>query len=167
MKQNFDIKLRTMKQVLACMMLWLTGMVSAEKPFDASLRKKHFHLDKSGLALKGYDPVAYFTVKKAVKGSKNWSTFYDGVTYYFASEANRKTFKAAPSKYEPMYGGWCAYAMGNDGSKVDIDVETFKISGGKLYLFYNAFFNNTLNDWNKDENKLKAKADANWTKIFK
>ena len=56
--------------------------------------------------------------------------------------------------------------MGNDGSKVEIDPETFKIVGGKLYLFYNRFFNNTLKSWNKNEAALKAKADANWQKIF-
>ena len=61
-----------------------------------------------------------------------------------------------------MYGGYCAYAMGFDGSLVEIDPETYKIIDGKLYLFYNAYFNNTKTKWDKDEKSLKAKADSNW-----
>ena len=78
-----------------------------------------------------------------------------------------KTFKKDPTKYEPQYGGWCAYAMGAKGEKVEINPETFKIVDGKLYLFYNRFFSNTLTDWNKDEAHLKKQADVNWQKTFK
>ena len=91
---------------------------------------------------------------------------YAGVTYNFSSAENKEAFKKSPAAYEPQYGGWCAYAMGNDGSKVSIDPETFKIVGGKLYLFYNRFFTNTLKSWNKDEVTLKKNADTNWQKIF-
>ena len=62
--------------------------------------------------------------------------------------------------------GWCAYAMGAKGEKVSIDPETFKIINGKLYLFYNSYFNNTLKSWNKNEPTLKAKADVNWKRIY-
>jgi YHS domain-containing protein len=130
-----------------------------------ALRKKHFNLD-GGIAISGYDPVAYFTQNKAVKGKKDMAVYHQGVTYYFSSAANKDLFKSNPSKYEPEYGGWCAYAMGEKGEKVSIDPETFKIVNGKLYLFYNRFFTNTLKDWNKNEAELKAKADANWPKIF-
>ena len=130
-----------------------------------SLRKKHFNLD-GGVAIDGYDPVSYFTQNKAVKGKKDMSVYYQGVTYYFSSVANKDLFKANPSRYEPEYGGWCAYAMGEKGEKVSIDPETFKVLNGKLYLFYNRFFNNTLKDWNKNEASLKAKGDVNWTKLF-
>ena len=71
-----------------------------------------------------------------------------------------------PEKYEPAYGGWCAYAMGNSSEKVEVDPETFKIIGGKLYLFYNFYFNNTLKSWNKNETGLKTKADGNWNKFI-
>ncbi len=130
-----------------------------------ALRKKHFNLD-GGIAISGYDPVAYFTQNKAVKGKKDMAVYHHGVTYYFSSAANKDLFKSNPSKYEPEYGGWCAYAMGEKGEKVSIDPETFKILNGKLYLFYNRFFTNTLKDWNKNEATLKARADANWPKIF-
>lgn len=129
------------------------------------LRKKHFNLE-NGVAIQGYDPVAYFNQNKAVKGKKDMAVFYNGATYYFSSAANKELFKANPSKYEPEYGGWCAYAMGANGDKVEIDPETFKIKDGKLYLFYHTYFNNTLNKWNKDENNLHTKANQNWTKTF-
>ena len=130
-----------------------------------ALRKKHFNLD-DGIAIKGYDPVAYFTQNKAIKGSKDLAVFHQGVTYYFSSVVNKEAFKTNPSKYEPEYGGWCAYAMGEKGEKVSVDPETFKIVGGKLYLFYNRYFTNTLKDWNKNEASLKSRADANWPKLF-
>jgi len=131
-----------------------------------ALRKKHFNLD-NGIAIKGYDPVAYFTQDKAVKGKKELAVSHQGILYYFSSEANKETFKAAPFKYEPEYGGWCAYAMGQNGEQVSVDPETFKIVNGKLYLFYNRYFTNTLKDWNKNEATLKKNADINWPKLFK
>ncbi|MBS1599994.1 MAG: YHS domain protein [Bacteroidetes bacterium] len=133
---------------------------------DASLRKKQFNLD-NGVALSGYDPVSYFTQNKPVKGNKDLAVVDNGVTYYFSSAADKEEFKKNPSKYEPQYGGWCAYAMGKDGSKVEIDPETFKIINGKLFVFYNKFFNNTLKSWNKDETKLHQQADANWSKVYR
>ena len=131
-----------------------------------ALRKKHFNLE-NGIAIKGYDPVAYFTQNKAVKGKKELAVSHQGILYYFSSAENKEAFKANPFKYEPEYGGWCAYAMGNSGEKVSIDPETFKIVNGKLYLFYNRFFTNTLKDWNKNEASLKKNADVNWPKLFK
>ncbi|MGL2967333.1 YHS domain-containing (seleno)protein [Flavobacterium sp. XGLA_31] len=127
-------------------------------------RGAQFNLDHK-LALQGYDPVAYFTQKKAIKGQKELATTYEGITYYFSSEANKAAFVKNPAGYEPQYGGWCAFAMGDYGKKVEVNPETFKILDGKLYLFYNAYFNNTLKDWNKDETNLKKKADANWKKL--
>ncbi|MDX2048911.1 MAG: YHS domain-containing (seleno)protein [Chitinophagaceae bacterium] len=131
-----------------------------------ALRKKHFNLSK-GVAIEGYDPVAYFTQNKAIEGKKEMAFAFEGATYYFSSEQNREEFKKHPSKYEPAYGGWCAYAMGAEGDKVDINPQTFKIVNGKLNLFYNKYFNNTLTKWNKDEVALKAKAEQNWQKTFR
>jgi YHS domain-containing protein len=128
---------------------------------DAGVRTKHFNLD-DGVAIHGFDPVAYFTHAKAIKGKKDIAAIHEGVTYRFATVEDKEAFTKNPVAYEPQYGGWCAYAMGNDGSKVNIDPETFKIINNKLYLFYNSFFNNTLKSWNKDEARLKQDADANW-----
>ena len=133
---------------------------------QAVLRTKDFNLEK-GLAIQGYDPVAYFTQSKAVKGNKQFAASAEGVTYYFSTAANKELFVKDYKKYEPQYGGWCAYAMGATNDKVEIYPETFKIVGGKLYLFYHSWVNNTLNKWNKDEAGLKSKADINWANIFK
>lgn len=154
-----------MKAVLLSVMVLLIGsFVFAQ---DAvALRKKNLNLE-NGVAIQGYDPVTYFTQEKAVEGNKNFSVFYEGALYYFSSAENKEAFKKTPAKYEPQYGGWCAYAMGKTGEKVEVDPETFKILDGKLYLFYNKHFNNTLKSWNKDEMNLKANADANWQKIFR
>ena len=122
---------------------------------------------KNKVALQGYDPVAYFKENKAIKGKSNFIASYMGVTYKFSSVANKDSFMRNPAIYEPQFGGWCAFAMGDSGDKVDVNPETFKIIDGKLYLFYNAFFNNTLKSWNKDEANLKAKAENNWKKIYK
>ncbi len=155
-----------MKQLLGAFFLsaLLTGGTSAQQ--SANLRKKEFNLEGSGLAIQGYDPVAYFNQNKAIEGKKGITAQYNGITYRFANVQNRDVFSAVPGKYEPQYGGWCAYAMGAKGEKVSVDPETFKIVDGKLYLFYNKFFSNTLKDWNKDESHLKANADKNWQKVI-
>ena len=128
-------------------------------------RTKEYNLENK-VALQGYDPVAYFIQKKALKGKTTLATTYEGVVYYFSTQANKEFFAKNPSQYEPQFGGWCAYAMGANAEKVEINPETFKILDGKLYLFYNAYFNNTLKSWNKDEVNLKKKAETNWKKIL-
>jgi YHS domain-containing protein len=156
MKKLFNLLLVT---------VFTASIASAQAQTD--VRKKQFNLDNAGLAIEGYDPVAYFTQQKAVEGKKEISLTNDGVTYHFATTQDRDLFKANPAKYEPQYGGWCAYAMGATGKKVEIDPGTFKLLDGKLYLFYNKFFNNTKKSWDKDEANLKAKADANWAKFVR
>lgn len=126
---------------------------------------KHYNAEKSGLALEGYDPVSYFLKNKAVEGKKEYAAKVEGITYYFENASNRDLFTKNPQKFRPQFGGWCAYAMGASGEKVEVDPETFKILDGKLYLFYNKYFNNTLKTWNKDEPALKAKAEKNWESI--
>jgi YHS domain-containing protein len=149
--------------VLLMMVGFISATVIAQDP--GALRKKHFNLE-GNVAIDGYDPVAYFKSKKAVKGKKELAVSHQGVVYYFSSVENKEEFKKSPAQYEPQYGGWCAYAMGASGEKVSVDPETFKVLDGKLYLFYNKFFNNTLKSWNKDEAKLKKSADASWKQTF-
>ncbi len=131
---------------------------------DAAPRQKQYNLDH-GLAIDGYDPVSYFN-GKPLKGSSTFAYTYGGVMYRFATAANAERFKKNPMTYEPAYGGWCAYAMGATGEKVSVDPETYKITDGHLYLFYNKFFTNTLPKWNKDERTLTRQADANWKKFY-
>lgn len=140
-------------------------IITAIHAQTANNKTKHFNTENN-IAIDGYDPVAYFTQNKAVKGNKNFAVSADGVIYHFSSQANKDLFVKTPAKYEPQYGGWCAYAMGAKGTKVEIDPKTFKILNGKLYLFYNKTFTNTLPLWNKDEANLKSKADNNWQQIL-
>jgi YHS domain-containing protein len=128
-----------------------------------AIRQKNFNVKKN-IAVEGYDPVSFFD-KKPVEGDEKFTFTHKGVIYLFATQANLNKFKTSPEKYEPAYGGWCAYAMGETGEKVKIDPETYKIVDGKLFLFYNFWGNNTLEDWNENEKSLKTKADQNWKKI--
>lgn len=143
----------------------MTLFIGSQLYAQSALRLKQFNFE-NGLAIQGYDPVAYFTQGKAIEGNKQFAAVFEGVTYRFANAANKDLFLKDPKKYEPQYGGWCAYAMGATNEKVEIDPETFKIVNGKLYLFFHNFINNTLPKWNKDEANLKAKADKNWQVIY-
>lgn len=91
------------------------------------------NLDSRGVALHGHDPVAYFVEGKPMQGRAELSLAVNGATYWFASEANRQAFKADPAKYEPQYGGYCAYGVAQ-GYKPDIDPNAFKVVDGKLFL---------------------------------
>lgn len=124
----------------------------------------HDNVDKKHLAVQGYDVVSYFTTGKPVKGNEKITATHNGHTYRFASHDNHKKFEASPESYVPQYGGWCATAM-VDGKKVEIDPANFKITRGKLYLFYKSFFADALPDWNKDESSNILKANAAWKKI--
>ena len=131
---------------------------------EDALRLKQFNIE-NGIALKGYDPVSYYS-GKPLKGNRAYMFTYKSITYLFSSQQNLEKFKSNPAGYEPMYGGWCAYAMGKSGEKVEVDPETFKIVQGKVYLFYNFYFNNTLTDWNKNEAELNKKAMLNWNQYL-
>ena len=153
------------KRVILIVVLAFGTVVSFSQDATA-IRKKHFNLNKSGLAIDGYDPVAYFKSNKASEGRKEFAVNHQGAVYYFSNSENKEAFIKSPAAFEPQYGGWCAYAMGKNGEKVSVDPKTFKIVNNKLFLFYNRFFNNTLTTWNKDETSLKTKADNNWQKTF-
>ncbi len=152
-----------MKKSILILFVVLSSTISFAQ--TAAKRVKEFNLENR-VAIQGYDPVAYFTQKKAVKGKKELAASYEGVTYYFSTQTNKEAFAKNPTSFEPQYGGWCAYAMGANGEKVEVDPDTFKIVNGKLFLFYNAYFNNTLKSWNKDEANLNKKADTNWKKFI-
>ena len=125
---------------------------------------QHYNLGADKVAISGYDPVSYFTQGKALKGRREISAQHRGVTYWFAAEESRKIFTESPDRYLPTYGGWCATAMAK-GEKVEIDPTNFKVTNGRLFLFFKAFYANAIKDWNKDEPNQTAKADANWKKL--
>ena len=119
---------------------------------------------KSKLAIKGYDPVSFFS-NAALQGKDNITSEYKGAVYHFATTANRDTFLADPAKYEPAYGGWCAWAM-KDGEKVEIDPKKYIFKDGRVYLFYNGFWGDTQAKWQKEDHAAEvAKADAQWKKL--
>jgi YHS domain-containing protein len=124
-------------------------------------------VDKNGLAVGGYDVVAYHTVNKALKGDSEIKYLWRNITYYFTNEENKNIFRSEPEKYLPQYEGYCALAVGTTGKKISIDPETFKVTNGKLYLFFNgkSFSGtqfNSLEPWIKDESRLIKKADESW-----
>lgn len=114
-----------------------------------------------GSAIQGYDPVAYFTDGKPVKGKADYAATYKGAQYRFASAKNRDAFAASPESYAPAYGGWCAYGM-SKGYKAPIDPAAFTIVKNKLYLNYSKSVRST---WSKDIPGYVAKADANWPTV--
>ncbi len=126
-------------------------------------------VDAKGLALGGYDVVAYFS-NAAVKGQAEHQTTFKGVTYYFSSGANKRAFDAAPEKYLPQYEGFCALAV-SYGKKISVDPATFKVKDGKLYLFFHGKTSrgrvNSLEAWEKDEARLQKKADGLWPDVKK
>ncbi|MNU15524.1 YHS domain protein [compost metagenome] len=135
--------------------LFLTNFIFAQ----------NIHINhKNGIANEGYDVVSYFSGTPQ-KGSSKFTVKHHGVIYYFQNAQNKSKFQQNPERFLPQYGGYCAYAIGSSSEKVEVNPKTYKITEGKLYLFYNKYFNNTLTSWNEDERNLKVKADKNWKKL--
>lgn len=115
----------------------------------------------SNTAVQGYDPVAYFTDGAPVKGSKDFTTEYEGAEFRFSSAANRDAFIADPAAYAPEYGGYCAWAIA-DGKHAKGDADHWAIVDGKLYLNYNK---SVQTKWNADQAGFIEKADAQWPAV--
>lgn len=113
------------------------------------------------LALRGYDPVAYFTEGRAVLGKPGITAAFDGAVYQFSSEANRSRFERNPSRYAPQYGGFCAFGV-SVGAKFDGDPTVFKVVGDKLYLNVNT---DIQKKWEADIEGNLQKSDKNWKRI--
>ena len=126
--------------------------------FASAAGKTLINVDKTGLGLKGYDPVAYFTENRPVKGDPQFVSTYNGARYQFASAANKATFDANPSKYEPQFGGFCAYAA-SEGHTAKIEPDAFEVLDGRLLLQYDR---DVRELFNKDPQDRLKKADANW-----
>ena len=142
--------MKSIKQFLAIAIVAITSISFAQK-------------SENNLAIKGYDPVAYFQEAKAVKGDKSISTIQNGKTYFFSSEANKALFLKNPETYEPQYGGYCAFGM-SGGYKAPIQPEAFTIVENKLYLNYNL---DTRTKWREEQKERIAKADTNWEQLKK
>ncbi len=116
---------------------------------------------EDGVAIEGYDPVAYFTEDSAVKGEERYAAEHEGVSYHFASEANREIFLADPARYVPAYGGWCAWATAR-GSLADINPVAFVVHDGVLYLNFSRSINRRFR---RSLEESIEQAEANWPRL--
>ncbi len=112
-------------------------------------------------AINGYDPVAYFIESKPIIGKKEISLMRKEQMWYFSSTENRDAFKANPEKYEPQFGGYCAYGMSR-GYKAKTDADAWTIADGKLYLNYNL---EVKKIWSEKQNDLIDKANKTWPSV--
>lgn len=119
--------------------------------------------NSSGVAIKGYDPVAYFTDSKPVKGSPQFTHHWNGANWQFASADHRDEFAKSPEKYAPQFGGYCAYGVSQNHT-APIDAEAWTIIDGKLYLNYSQGVKAT---WSKAIPKYLEQADKNWPALHK
>lgn len=131
------------------------GQVSAAERINTLEKHGLFSYEPSGIAIRGYDTVAYFTEGKPMEGSDEFTTDWQGATWKFASQEHLDLFKADPQKYAPQYGGYCAYGVAQE-SLVKIEPDQWTIHDDKLYLNYNAKLNN---EWKKDIPGYIAAAD--------
>jgi YHS domain-containing protein len=135
--------------------LWLPAFLLVA---SLGVAQTKMYMAKDGLALQGYDPVAYFQKGEPVKGGPAFTAEWSGATFRFASDENRKMFQAAPEKYAPQYGGHCAYAAGK-GYLAKGDATAWKIVDGKLYINYNQ---DVQKLWEADQAKFIESGDKNW-----
>jgi len=116
---------------------------------------------EDGVAIRGYDPVAYFTQGQPVRGEAAHAAEWNGATWHFASADNRAAFLAEPEAYAPQYGGYCAFGVAQ-GALVEIDPHAWSIVDGKLYLNLSRRFQRR---WERDIPGFIARADANWPNL--
>lgn len=117
--------------------------------------------EPDGVAIRGYDPVAYVTEHKPVKGSSRFTVFYLGSLFHFASAAHRDAFLREPERYAPQYGGYCAYGTAK-GYKAKTDPEAFSIVNDKLYLNYSLAVRER---WQEGLPDIVAAGDRNWPAV--
>jgi YHS domain-containing protein len=157
MQMSTAIKLKLVRYSVSAAAFALAAVAGAGSAFaDDSVNTGYF----GGVALMGYDTVAYFTEGKAVKGSEEFSYEWLGTPWHFASKEHQEMFMSQPAKYAPQYGGYCAGEVAGSGSvTVNIDPEAFKIIDGKLYLVYDQGNADTFAD---NANDKIPSADVNW-----
>ena len=126
-----------------------------------ALAGDYFEMD--GLALRGYDPVAYFELKTPTRGLPQHSHTHKGSKFLFSTAKNQAAFAADPEKYAPQFGGFCALGTAN-GYKVKTEPDAFNVVDGKLYLNYNR---KVLHLWNQDQAGYIEKANRNWPEVSK
>lgn len=149
---HFPISHRSIHMIVAFTLLLLAS-------FGANAESAVF--SRGGAALRGYDPVAYFTLGKPVRGSRDFVHVWRGAEWRFTSAEHLERFRADPEAWAPQYGGWCAYAM-SQGHYARTDPEAWTIVEGRLYLNYSQSVKQT---WLKDRDAYIEAADANWRRL--
>jgi YHS domain-containing protein len=148
--------------IFALLFITISLLVCSYANGQNNAAKSFNNTDATGVILDGYDPVAFFTGNKPVKGDPAYSYHYDNAIYYFSSAEHRDLFRANPEKYKPQFGGWCAYAV-SLGRVAPIDVTTFSITDGRLFLQHNQ---RAVNGWTKDVPGNISKADKYWPVVL-
>ena len=150
-----------MSRVAVCFALLISGVASGWA--GESARVQHLtNVDSQGVAIKGYDAVAYFTEGKAIQGAKDITYQWNGALWRFATQAHRELFVSQPEKYAPQFGGYCAYGAAT-GKIFDVDPEAWEIKGGKLYLVHNQ---NIKQQWIQDYSVFVEEANRKWPGIL-
>lgn len=116
-----------------------------------------------GLAVRGYDTVAYFAEQSAVQGNPTYEYVWNGAKWLFSTPENLEKFKQNPEAYAPQFGGYCSYAV-SDGYTADGDPQAWKIVDGKLFLNYNQ---KTREAWEKEQDQLIKQGEQNWLEFQK
>jgi YHS domain-containing protein len=140
------------------LILLALGFFLCASPVFAAGEKALVNVDTHGVALQGCDPVAFFTQHKPVHGTAQLESTYHTAIYYFASAEDKAAFDKDPAKYEPQFGGFCAYGVSR-GKTVEIDVNAFQIVNGRLLMQYDTDIRDTFNEDTKGNLKL---ADQKW-----
>lgn len=152
---------RVFGYVLGGIIFFLTMLTAISSTAQVTTNRVFNNVDAGGVILDSYDPVAFFTDNKPVKGNSAYQFKYDGAIYYFASSEHLELFKNNPEKYKPQFGAWCAYAV-SLGRVAPIDVNTFSIVNGRLVIQHNQ---RAVNGWNKDVQGNLSLADKYWPKV--
>lgn len=143
--------------------IFVAGIISlSQSEFAvAGTEAMHINVDSDGYAIDRYDPVAYFTESRPVRGSTKFQADYEGAKYAFSSSANQTLFVNNPKKYVPQYGGFCAYGV-VFGNKSRIDPELWEIVNGRLYFMVNP---GTMSIWKRKKNSNITIGNKAWSKI--
>jgi YHS domain-containing protein len=141
----------------------LIGLAAAGQTAVAKDKVAPVFAPDTTVAIRGYDPVAYFKDSKPVKGSPQFSAQWMGATWQFSTAENRDSFKQAPEKYAPQFGGYCAWAVGHNYT-ASTDPDAWKIVDGKLYLNYSK---SVQEKWEQERAKWITEADRNWPGLHK
>lgn len=149
------------KNLLMAAIVALT-MLPIQTQISHAAKSQIYSNSSTGIAINGYDPVAYFTQQKAVEGNAKHALKWKGATWHFSSAQNKAMFEATPTKFAPQFGGYCAYAV-SYGSTATTEPTAWSIVKNKLYLNYSV---GVKRRWDTDQKGYIKKANKNWPNVL-